>query len=503
MKIYSTIKELMAGSEAMYGNNDYIRYKAGRDTIVAKTFTDIKHDSECFSRALNSLGIVGEHIALAGATSYAWMVAYFGIVNSASVAVTLGISLPADDFCELVNHSDAVALVIDGTRLDIVDAVRVQCPKVRYIISTQREESEDDELSFAQLLEENEGSYDVDIRPDMLSTIMYTSGTTGKSKGVMLSHRNLAENATFYDPEIKSGTVILSVLPIHHAYCLNSDFLRGLYHGVVICINDSLHRVAKNMKLFQPEMVSMVPIMIEAFAKKLESLSQLPPDVVRKEVFGERLHVIWSGGAYMNPQYYDLFGKYGIRLFEGYGMTECAPVISTCASFLSKKGAVGYLIPNVEVKVVNEELWVSGNNVMMGYYKMPDETREALEDGWLKTGDLGYVDEDGFVYLTGRKKNLIITKNGENVSPEEIENKLGEARIVQEVLIREKEGIIEAEIFPDYEYVEKEQITDVRAKLQQIVDQYNKEVQCFKRVYSLIVRETEFPKNATRKIVRY
>ena len=140
---------------------------------------------------------------------------------------------------------------------------------------------------------------------------------------------------------------------------------------------------------------------------------------------------------------------------------------------------------------------------MLGYYKMPEETAETLVDGWLRTGDLGYVDEDGFVYLTGRKKNLIITKNGENVSPEELENKIGENRLVQEILVREKEGVIEAEIYPDYEYAKKKHIKDIRAALQQIIDEYNQGAPAYKKVYSLKVRETEFEKNTSRKIKRY
>ena len=140
---------------------------------------------------------------------------------------------------------------------------------------------------------------------------------------------------------------------------------------------------------------------------------------------------------------------------------------------------------------------------MQGYYKMPEETAEVLEDGWLKTGDLGYVDEEGFVFLTGRKKNLIITPNGENVSPEELENKLGESRLVQEILVREKEGVIEAEIFPDYEYARKKKIKDIRESLQKIIDEYNRQAPLYKRVYSLQVREVEFEKNTTRKIKRF
>lgn len=152
---------------------------------------------------------------------------------------------------------------------------------------------------------------------------------------------------------------------------------------------------------------------------------------------------------------------------------------------------------------MNEELWVKGSSVMQGYYHMPDETAETLEDGWLKTGDLGYVDEDGFVFLTGRKKKLIITPNGENVSPEEIENKLSEKRMIQEVLVRESEGVIEAEIFSDYEYAAKKKVKDIKSNLQEILDEYNRNVPLYKRVVKLKIRETEFEKNTTKKIKRF
>lgn len=320
----------------------------------------------------------------------------------------------------------------------------------------------------------------------------------------MLTHRNLAENATCLDMKLPKRTVALSVLPVHHAYCLSMDILKGMTLGAIICINDSLLRVAKNIKLFQPNMILMVPLMIETMAKKLEDAAGLPPEIVKKEVFGENFHTICSGGAYLNPAYIDLFQRYGITILQGYGMTECAPVISTTVPWNIRKESVGQLIPNCEAKTVDKELWVRGSSVMKGYYKMPEETAEALtEDGWLRTGDLGYVDEEGFVYLTGRKKNLIITKNGENVSPEELENKIGEHRLVQEILVRESNGVIEAEIFPDYEYAKKKEITEIQAVLQEVVDDYNKTAPAHKRVYSLKVRETEFEKTPSKKIKRY
>jgi long-chain acyl-CoA synthetase len=281
------------------------------------------------------------------------------------------------------------------------------------------------------------------------------------------------------------------------------DIIKGLSNGSIICINDSLIRMVKNFKLFEPNIVLMVPLMIETVAKKLEDAAALPPEIVKKEVFGEQLKYICSGGAYMPPAMVDLFEKYDIKILQGYGMTECAPVISTTVSWNIRKGSVGQLVPNCEAKVVDEELWVRGSSVMQGYYQMPEETAETLVDGWLRTGDLGYVDEDGFVYLTGRKKNLIITKNGENVSPEELENKIGEHRLIQEILVRESEGLIEAEIFPDLEYAAKIGVEDMQATLQEIIDTYNSNAPAYKKVYRLKVRDTEFVKTPSKKIKRF
>ena len=499
----STIREILVNTEKVYGPEDAIRYKIKKNIIETKTYSQLKQDSESFSCALEALGERGSHIAVTGATSYPWLVTYFGTVNSGSVAVPLDVSLPAEDLCELIDRADATVLVADELRKDLMEIVKSRCPKLRYLISMQKEESDEETLSFRQLLREHEGVFGYEPEPDSLCTIMFTSGTTGKSKGVMLTQRNLAENATCLDMKIPPRTVILSVLPIHHAYCLSMDILKGISLGSVICINDSLLRVLKNIKLFQPNMILMVPLMIETMAKKLEEVSGLPPKLVKWQVFGKQFHTICSGGAYLPPAMIDLFDRYGITILQGYGMTECSPVISTTVSWNIRKESVGQLLPNCEAKTVDKELWVRGSSVMMGYYKMPEETAQTLEDGWLKTGDLGYADEDGFVYLTGRKKNLIITKNGENVSPEELENKIGEHRLVQEILVREKDGVIEAEIYPDYDYIKKKRIKDVSAALQQVIDEYNQGAPAYKKVYSLKVRETEFEKTTSRKIKRF
>lgn len=502
--VYHTIGEILSHAQNCFGDFDAVRWKKSKNEIAAKTYAQLGADSGSFANAIEKIGEQGKHIAVIGATSYAWIVSYLGIVNGGSVAVPLDASLPAADLCELIDRAEATMLVFDELRKDVAEAAKKQCPALEVYVSMQQEAHTSEVLPFERLLEENRGVHESNVQPDELCTIMFTSGTTGKSKGVMLTQRNLAENATCLDMKIPAHTTILSVLPIHHAYCLSMDILKGFSLGSVICINDSLMHMAKNIKLFAPDMILMVPLMIETFAKKLEDAlaAGLPAAAVKSQVFGEKLHTICSGGAYLNPDYVELFAKYGITILQGYGMTECSPVISTMVSWDIRKNSVGKLLPNCEAKTVDNELWVRGSSVMSGYYKMPEETKEALTDGWLHTGDLGYVDADGFVYLTGRKKNLIITKNGENVSPEEIENVLGNSRLVQEVIVREAQGVIEAEIFPDMEYTKRESITDIREALQKEIDAYNSAAPAYKRIYRLKVRETEFEKTASRKIKR-
>lgn len=507
----SSIRQLLVQAEEMFGSQDAFRYKVKsndesgkkKTDIEAKTYRQLKDDTERFGAFLDTLTEKNSHVAVLGTTSYSWVVTYLGTVNSGRVAVPLDAQLSAEELCELLNRAEVSVLVYDETKVQVAEAAKENCPALKALVSMNSSSKLEGALPLWESCDKQQPGYPYEPQPEDLATIMFTSGTTGKSKGVMLTHRNLAENATCLDMNFDYGTVVMSVLPIHHAYCLSMDILKPISLGAVICINDSLLRVAKNIKLFEPNMILMVPLMIETLAKRLEEAAWMPPALVKAKVFGKQFHTICSGGAYLNPAYIDRFARYGITILQGYGMTECAPVISTNDRDHRKDGSVGKLLPNCEAKIVDEEIWVKGSSVMQGYYKMPEETAQTLEDGWLKTGDLGYVDEDGFVFLTGRKKNLIITPNGENVSPEEIENKLGEHRLVQEVLVREKEGMIEAEIFPDLEYAKKKKVKDLRATLQEIIDQYNKEAPMYKRVYSLVVREVEFEKNTTKKIKRF
>lgn len=493
MKI-ETMKDIIAYAAKTYQNSPAIRYKAGKE-IITKTYQDIKKDSEAVSRILEKKEMLGAHVALIGPTSYEWIVSYFGVVNSMGVVVPLDAQLPAEEICELLNRADIQVLIYDELRQDIKEMAEKKCPNIVHMINMQKE--------LPQLLAENAGEFSVSIDKEKLCAILFTSGTTGKSKGVMLNHRNLADNAVCVDMKIPAGTVSMTLLPIHHAYCFTMDILKGIYIGLVICINDSIRHVQQNLKLFKPEIVLLVPMVVESIYNKLVSATGiLPKKLVAKAAFGGSLKTICSGGAYLNPDLIDAFEEYGITILQGYGMTECSPVISTNLQGNTKKDSVGKLLANCEGKVVDEEIWIRGSSVMMGYYKMPKETEETLVDGWLRTGDLGYIDEDNFVFITGRKKNLIILNNGENISPEEMENEISKDALIKEIIVSGKDNVIEAEIFPDYEYAKKKHIKDIPEKLQKIIDDYNKNRPVYKRIHSLKVRETEFEKTPSKKIKR-
>ena len=498
-----TLQDVIAHSVAAYGEQAAYRYKRKKE-VIEKSYHDVGRDSMAVSRMLDRFGMTGKHIALIGTTTYEWIVSFFGITNSGSVAVPIDAQLPAEAICELIKRADVEMLFYDEIRADAAAMIKEKCPRVKQLVSFQSVDKTDDVWSWEQLRKENQGDYRAEIEPDKLCTILFTSGTTGKSKGVMLSHRNLTDNAVCLDLKIPAGTVTMTLLPINHVYCLTMDIIKGLFIGVTSCINDSIMHVQKNLKLFKPDMVLLVPLVIESIYAKLKSAGGvMPKKMVAKAAFGGNLKTICSGGAYLDPEYVERFAEYGITILQGYGMTECSPVISTNLPWDNRKGSVGKLMPNCEAKVVDEELWIRGTSVMMGYYKMPEETAEALEDGWLKTGDLGYVDEDGFVYITGRKKNLIILANGENVSPEEMENQLLKNDLIKEILVRDNNQVIEAEIFPDYEYAKKKRMKDIRANLQELIDAYNKQQPPYKGIHSLIVREEEFEKTTAKKIKRF
>lgn len=444
------------------------------------------------------------HIALIGTSSAEWIQAYMSVVTSNNAAVPMDSGLPAEDLIDLVYRSDSEGVFLDEKFVSLAAQITEKCPKVRKIWMLSGEAAEGTE-TVADLIAAGEGCNEPDPPAEEdVSMIVYTSGTTGKSKGVMLTQCNLYSNieAVLYDED--PGLVFLSVLPVHHAFCLVMDWLNGFWMGSVLCINDNLRHMIRNIGIYQPDVMLMVPLMLETIYKRLKSLgTDIPPKALAQKVFGPRLTRIFTGGAHLDPYYIDEFEKYGISVYEGYGMSECSPVITTNRDGSCKKGSIGRPLSNVEVKFENGEILVRGTSVMKGYYNMEKETNETLKDGWLHTGDKGYMDEEGFIFINGRVKNLIILSNGENISPEEIEGKLALNDLIDEIIVTGEDNLLTARIYPEQELVANMSQEEITNALQKILDGYNKSQPTYKQLSRLIVRKNPFLKNASRKIIRH
>ena len=448
-------------------------------------------------------GFEHKHIALIGTASAEWIEAYMSVVTSSNAAVPMDSGLPADDIIDLVYRSDSEGVFLDEKFAALVPLIKENCPLVRKIWMLSGDASEGTE-TVADLIAAGEGQNEPDEpEEDDVSMIVYTSGTTGKSKGVMLTQCNLYSNIEAVLYEEGPGLVFLSVLPVHHAFCLTMDWLNGFWMGSVLCINDNLRHMIRNISIYNPDVMLMVPLMLETIYKRLKSLGDdVPPEAIAQKVFGPKLKRIFTGGAHLDPYYIGEFEKYGIKVYEGYGMSECSPVITNNREGACKPGSIGRALSNAEIRFENGEILVRGTSVMKGYYKMEKETEETLKDGWLHTGDKGYMDEDGFIFINGRVKNLIILSNGENISPEEIEGKLALNDLIDEIIVTGEDNLLTARIYPEQELIKKMTEDEITEALQKILDEYNKSQPTYKQLSRLVVRKNPFFKNASRKIIR-
>ena len=496
--------------EKEYGDRDAYRYLED-DRVVSKSFRELAMSVRAVASWLVKNGHCGRHIAIIGGTSYSWVMAFLGILCSGNVVVPVDKMLPGQEIqnilrmgdVELVFASEEFAHLAEGSICFGGDAFReilctepVRLPK---------------------------------IDPEAMSEILFTSGTTGVSKGVMLSQKNLCANLMeYYRMNILEGTscepVAMSVLPIHHTYELTIGHLGMLYRGLTVCINDRLENIAANMNRFRPGFILVVPAIAEAFYKKIMDgissggnqrkieiarklsgiLEKMGIDARRKlyksllDKFGGNLTTIVVGGAALRMEVAETFTGFGVNMFQGYGLTECAPLVASNCPGANKLGSVGKPIQCMEVRFEQGEILVRGDCVMLGYYKNPEATAEVItEDGWFHTGDLGHLDEEGYLYITGRCKNLIILDNGKNIYPEELEDRLMTIDGVRDVMVYERSGKLCAAIHP----------VDIQdtAALQRIRDglkAFNAEMPAFKRIVAFDFIAREFPKTTTMKIKR-
>lgn len=501
----NTLYELVSNANSSYGDHVFIKEKTPSGDISAKTFAEFHDDALRVSAFLKDKFGRTVHAGVIGLTSYNYLVSYIGAMIGGNTGVPIDVQLSPEDIAELLARADVDVLFFDKRFAAAIPTFKENCPNIKeYVVLADKADGDMTALGDV-LAKYSPDTPDAPAQGD-LAAILFTSGTTGKAKGVMLSHSNFMDNVMCCDNEATTDDVLLTVLPIHHVYCFTCDILLSLRYGTTVCVNDSLMKVAQNLKLFQPTIILLVPMIVSTIYKQIKkaakSMPLIPLKVIAKKAFGGRLKVMYSGGAYLNPELITAYKKLGITIAQGYGMTECAPRITSADLTRESNGDVGKIVKGCEVKIVDGEITVKSGSVMQGYYKDEQSTAETLKDGWLYTGDLGHTDEFGRLYITGRKKNLIILSNGENVSPEELENKFEAAGIAQELMVYSEDELLTIELFLGSELYKGKSDEKIAAEIKEKVKAVNKTLPSAKNIHRIRVRNEEFEKTTSRKIKR-
>jgi long-chain acyl-CoA synthetase len=471
-------------------------------------------------------------IAIIAENSYEWIVSYYATLIGGNIVVPMDIKLTEEEIVSQLVRSGCDAMVFCDETAHFVDAVKAdpQNPVKEFFNVSDFPGYKDE--GRAAIKAGDTRCIDAKVGPDDLACIVYTSGTTGLSKGVMLSHFNVTSDVTA-SCSVQKGEHAMGFLPLNHTFC----WVGALFSGYLLAewgyINDGVKDLQKDMKTYKPQNFSAVPLVVTSIydriwrtAKKTGQYEKLQKGLkisrflykhgidVRRKIFktiidnlGGELEFIICGGANLDPKYEQGMNDFGIQIINGYGMTECSPAITVNLRDYVRFGSVGQALPCNKIKIMYPdefgvgEIFVQGTNVMQGYYNDPEATAEAFEDAedgrWLRTGDYGRMDEDGYLYFVGRKKNLIVLTNGKNVSPEEIEDKLICIDYVTEVLVYQDDDKITAEFF-----LNKDEYPDCEEHLRDDVHKVNETLPKFKRVTNIKTRDTEFPKTTTMKIIR-
>lgn len=501
-----TIRDLLDIAPEKHDDRTFIKFVRD-EKIVEKKFSEVRSDGLAVCRKLRLDIPERAHIAIISKSTYEYIVCMTGVLTAGHVAVPVDPDSTVEDLASIINDCDASAILYGEEFAEKVNAAKALCPKLSYEMLITPDNFEN---IYKEFSEESEYAAlsDYKMDPDACALIIYTSGTTGDKKGVMLSSEALVSNLIFepYDPIVVRVDTVLSVLPLHHIFCFICGYLGPLNIGTCVCLNGEMKDLFKNLLLFKPDQIRVVPLIAQGILARIRGIQAKNPQLSPKEaaamVTGGNLDLMLSGGAYLDPALCKAFAQYGILLRQGYGMSEASAKV-TLPDPGCPEESVGRIMSTIDVRIVDNEIQLDTPGMMMGYYKRPEETAEVItEDGWLRTGDIGYVDDNRVLYITGRLKNLIILSNGENVSPEGIENKYKTNRLVEEVLVYADKDMIVAEIFPNKEFAELNGITDINAALEELTDKLNENALPSHIVARLIVRDTPLEKTSIGKIKR-
>lgn len=498
------IRELLDAAPGKFNDKVFIKYL--RDgAVVEKRFSEVRRDSLAYCRRLRALFPEKVHIAIISKSCYEYIVCLTGCIISGNVAVPVPPDVTVSDAAAVIDDADVSVVLYEPDFADKIDALRELCPGVASAVclgdlwETLRDYGDDS--TYAPLSE-------LPVDGEACSLIIYTSGTTGDRKGVMLSQKALVKNMMFEvkRDDIRKPGVLLSVLPLYHIYCFVSDYVGPLILGHTVCLSGGMRDLFPSLLRYKPTSIRVVPMIAQAMLARIRAVRNKHPELSAEEagalVTGGELKIMFSGGAYLDPALAEAFEEYGVFLRQGYGMSELGSKI-TVPDIDTAVDSVGRVMDFVDVRIENGEIQVRTPCIMLGYYKKPEETAAAFTpDGWMKTGDIGYMTEDRQLYITGRVKNLIILSNGENVSPEGIEKKYKAYDLVEEALVYAEKDTIVAEVYPDAEYVRSAGITDVAAALEEITDEINMNALPSHTVAKTVLLTEPPEKTATGKLIR-
>ncbi|MFR1517490.1 MAG: AMP-dependent synthetase/ligase [Clostridia bacterium] len=553
------LKEMIEKSADTFGEKAaFLKKDVPGGPYIPVSYTQYKKDVDALGTALIRRGCKDERIAIIGENRYEWSVSYLAIVNGTGIVVPLDKELPENEIVTSLNRAEVSTIIFSPKLTEKVLACKDRVPTLKHLITMDRPEAAENGCSSVydliregrNLLAEGDDSFTgASIDREAMQILLFTSGTTDLSKAVMLSHKNICENlmAMCAMTYIDDKDVFLSVLPIHHTYECTCGFLCPLYRGSTVAYCEGLRHITKNMEEGKITMMLVVPLILESmhkkvwdtikkqglekkvkFALKLNSvLRAMGMDKSKKffakvhESFGGHMRLFISGAAAVDPHVSKNFRNFGILTIQGYGLTECAPIAALNRNCDFKDDAAGMAMPGTELEIENPdnngigEIIIKGPNVMLGYYEDEAATKQAIDSrGYFHTGDLGYLDKEKFVHITGRKKNVIVTKNGKNIFPEEVEYLLLKSPYIAEVVVYGENGedgetIVKANIFPDYEKIKEDAAAGIlqtdtpEAVIKGEIKSVNKQLVSYKAVKDFSLRDTEFVKTSTQKIKRY
>lgn len=445
------LKEMLYKSAEIYGSKTAYKIRNGENNYKLYTYTDVKNIVNALGAKLLAMGLKNKRIAVIGENRFEWEMSYLAIACGVGVVVPLDKSLPFNELCNVIKRSEVEAIFFSKKYIEDLLKVRELDNNLKYLICMDQFEN-DEILFFEDLIEDGKkllsnGNTDyivAEITSTKMGMMLFTSGTTSQSKIVALSHENICSNLIVLKDRLKTNSedVFLSVLPIHHVFECTVGFLLALYSGAETVFSDGVRHIVENLKEYKATFMACVPGVYEKIFKIINKhLERSTNRETAMEMLGGNIRLLISGAAALDKSVEEGYRKLGFNLVQGYGLTETSPVIAMGGPDVHKIGSVGTKLPNLEIDILNPnesgigELIVKGPSVMLEYFGNQEATDEVLNDGWFKTGDLARIHEDGYVYICGRKKNVIVLKNGKNIYPEEMEVLLNKIDGVEESMI--------------------------------------------------------------------